>query len=52
MTADILDEPDGRDDLPEHSLLGSYRLVQRLGEGGMEDTVCRVPEWALSEPPR
>ena len=35
MTAEILDEPGGRDPLPEHSLLGSYRLVQRLGEGGM-----------------
>lgn len=35
MTAEILDEPGGRDELPEHSLLGSYRLVQRLGEGGM-----------------
>ncbi|CAN7312808.1 protein kinase domain-containing protein [Knoellia sp. LjRoot47] len=35
MTAEILDEPGGRDALPEHSLLGSYRLVQRLGEGGM-----------------
>ena len=35
MTADILDEPEGHAELPEHSLLGSYRLVQRLGEGGM-----------------
>ncbi|MDT0213127.1 protein kinase [Rothia sp. ARF10] len=35
MTAEILDEPEGRDALTEHSLLGSYRLVQRLGEGGM-----------------
>lgn len=35
MTAEILDAQGGRDALPEHSLLGSYRLVQRLGEGGM-----------------
>lgn len=35
MTAEILDDPGGRDGLPEHALLGSYRLVQRLGEGGM-----------------
>lgn len=35
MTAEILDEPGGRGALPEHSVLGSYRLVQRLGEGGM-----------------
>ncbi|EAP97100.1 Tyrosine protein kinase:Serine/threonine protein kinase [Janibacter sp. HTCC2649] len=35
MTAEILDDSGGRDGLPEHSLLGSYRLVQRLGEGGM-----------------
>ncbi|MFC7491168.1 MULTISPECIES: serine/threonine-protein kinase [unclassified Knoellia] len=35
MTAEILDDSGGRDALPEHALLGSYRLVQRLGEGGM-----------------
>lgn len=35
MTAEILDDSGGRDGLPEHALLGSYRLVQRLGEGGM-----------------
>ncbi|WP_353951261.1 protein kinase [Knoellia sp. S7-12] len=35
MTAEILDDSGGRDELPEHALLGSYRLVQRLGEGGM-----------------
>ena len=35
MTAELLDDPGGRDGLPEHALLGSYRLVQRLGEGGM-----------------
>ena len=35
MTAEVLDDPGGRDGLSGHSLLGSYRLVQRLGEGGM-----------------
>lgn len=35
MTAEILDDSGGRDGLPDHALLGSYRLVQRLGEGGM-----------------
>jgi serine/threonine protein kinase/uncharacterized membrane protein YhaH (DUF805 family) len=35
MTAEVLDDPGARDGLSGHSLLGSYRLVQRLGEGGM-----------------
>ncbi|KRE44068.1 protein kinase domain-containing protein [Knoellia sp. Soil729] len=35
MTAEVLDDPAGRDGLSAHFLLGSYRLVQRLGEGGM-----------------
>ncbi|PRY57999.1 serine/threonine protein kinase [Knoellia remsis] len=35
MTAEILDDPSGREHLPEHAVLGRYRLVQRLGEGGM-----------------
>ncbi len=34
MTADPLGDPDGAP-LPEQATLGPYRLVQRLGEGGM-----------------
>lgn len=30
----------GVDDLAEHSVIGRYRVVQRLGEGGMEAHFC------------
>lgn len=35
MTADLIDEEPGQESLPDHARLGRYRLVQRLGEGGM-----------------
>ena len=35
MTAEHTDAARAEEPLPEHAVLGAYRLVQRLGEGGM-----------------